>query len=286
MEMKDVFISYKNEESDEAGWVKSVLESNGVTCWMAPSCIPGGSSYAKEIPQAIRNCKVFVLVLSAKAQMSKWVSREVDLAINEGKTIMPFMLENCALKDDFNFYLTNVQRYEAYENKAAAAEKMVKEIKAMLSAKDTGADEAPAQPHVSPTPQAAPAQPQVSPKPQAAPAPTVTPVPTAQGAQKPLDFFCLISLIFGISAILILGLLVLPNLLAIVWAIVGVNHMIKSDARGKGMAVAGLVLGVIADLIGLSVWFTWIGFVIALITSIVAIVLFVLQLKKATNKAQ
>lgn len=132
MTNKDVFISYKAEEIEEASWVKSVLESNGISCWMAPSCIPGGSSYAVEIPQAIRQAKVFVLILSSKAQSSQWVSREVDLAINEGKIVLPFMLENCALKDDFNFYLTNVQRYAAYENKLAAAEKMINEIKALI----------------------------------------------------------------------------------------------------------------------------------------------------------
>lgn len=129
---KEVFISYKAEEFDEASWVRQVLESHNISCWMAPSCIPGGSSYASEIPKAIKGCKVFVLILSSRSQASKWVSREVDLAINYGKTVMPFMLENCDLKDDFNFYLTNVQRYAAYENKLQAAEKMLKEIQAVI----------------------------------------------------------------------------------------------------------------------------------------------------------
>lgn len=132
MEQKDVFISYKAEEFDDANWVKSTLENNGITCWMAPMSIPGGSSYATEIPQAIRLCKVFVLILSEKSQNSKWVPRELDQAINENKTVMPFMLENCALKDDFNFYLTNVQRYAAYESKSKAIEKMIREIRAIV----------------------------------------------------------------------------------------------------------------------------------------------------------
>lgn len=136
MDKKQVFISYKSEEFDEANWVRTVLETNGISCWMAPMCITGGSSYATEIPQAIRNCTVFVLILSEQSQSSKWVSREVDRAINENKIIMPFMLENCSLKDDFNFYLTNVQRYAAYESKMAAVEKMVREIKAILGIKD------------------------------------------------------------------------------------------------------------------------------------------------------
>lgn len=135
MEIKDVFISYKAEEYYEANWVKSTLENNGISCWMAPSSIPGGSSYASEIPQAIRSCKVFVLILSEKSQKSKWVPRELDQAINENKIVMPFMLENCALKDDFNFYLTNVQRYAAYESKSKAIEKMINEIRAICGIK-------------------------------------------------------------------------------------------------------------------------------------------------------
>ncbi len=133
MKNKDVFISYKSEEYDEAEWVRSTLENNGVSCWMAPACIPGGSSYATEIPQAIRNCKVFVLILSEKSQLSKWVPRELDQAINESKIVLPFMLEDCALKDDFNFYLTNVQRYAAYKNKSEAFEKMLVRIKAVIA---------------------------------------------------------------------------------------------------------------------------------------------------------
>lgn len=132
MSKKDVFISYKAEEFNEAAFVKSVLEQNGISCWMAPMCIKGGSSYAVEIPQAIRNCKAFVLILSEICQTSRWVPRELDQAINEGKTILPFMLENCPLRDDFSFYLTNVQRYAAYEDKNATLELLIKDIFAIL----------------------------------------------------------------------------------------------------------------------------------------------------------
>ncbi len=129
---KDVFISYKSEEFEEANYMKLILEKNGISCWMAPNSISGGSSYAKEIPNAIKNAKVFLLILSNQAQQSKWVPRELDQAINAGKIIMPFMIENCSLTDDFNFYLTNVQRYDAYENKTAAVNKIIREIKGVL----------------------------------------------------------------------------------------------------------------------------------------------------------
>lgn len=130
--MDEIFISYKAEEFDEANSVKTALEENGISCWMAPMSIKGGLSYASEIPKAIRNCKVFVLVLSEKAQSSNWIPRELDQAINENKIIMPFMIENCPLQDEFAFYLSNVQRYNAYENKGNAIEKMICEICSVL----------------------------------------------------------------------------------------------------------------------------------------------------------
>lgn len=129
---QDVFISYKSEEFQEADRVRQQLESGGISCWMAPNSITGGASYATEIPQAIRSCRVFVLILSRRAQLSQWVPKELDQAINCGKIIMPFMLENCPLEDDFSFYLSNVQRYPAYEGREAAMQRMLREIRTLL----------------------------------------------------------------------------------------------------------------------------------------------------------
>lgn len=135
----DVFISYKSEEFPEASWVKSVLEENGLTCWMAPSSIPGGSSYAEEIEDAICKCGVYVLILSQKAQESKWVQKELDMALNQEKVILPFMIENCRLQKAFNFYLTDVQRYDAFSSKAGAMDAMIERIKGALGIRtDTG----------------------------------------------------------------------------------------------------------------------------------------------------
>ena len=143
MEKKQVFISYKSEEFDEALWVKTALEQQGISCWMAPMCITGGASYAAEIPAAINNCSVFVLVLSEKVQQSKWVPRELDQAINAGKIIMPFMLEDCELKDEFKFYLSNIQRYFAYQDKPGTMAIMSREIRSVLGIPEPVVEEPP-----------------------------------------------------------------------------------------------------------------------------------------------
>ena len=77
-----VFISYSTKDTTQAEWVRKILENNGITCWIAPRNIPGGSNYAREIPAAIRECQVFVLMLSHHSESSIWVSKELDLAVN------------------------------------------------------------------------------------------------------------------------------------------------------------------------------------------------------------
>lgn len=131
--MHDVFISYSSKELTTAENLRGILEKNGIACWMAPRDIPGGSNYTKEIPVAIRTCQVFVLVLSANAQSSPWVLKELDMAVNCGKVILPFMLEDCQLNDEFNFLLTGAQRYAAYQKKAEVMENLIKRILAVVN---------------------------------------------------------------------------------------------------------------------------------------------------------
>ena len=128
MIFKKVFISYKSEEAREAHWVAGKLEEAGFSCWIAPDSIPGGSSYAEQIPRAIREADAFVLILSSRAQSSKWIPREIDQAINEEKTILPFVIEDCTLNDAFRCYLANVQSYEAWKDKNKAMEAMIREM--------------------------------------------------------------------------------------------------------------------------------------------------------------
>lgn len=141
--MKEVFISYSTVDLTQAETVRNVLEKNGLSCWMAPRDIPGGSNYTKEIPIAIRNCKVFVLILSKNAQGSPWVLKELDAAVNNGKVILPFMLEDCTLNDEFNFLLTGAQRYSAYQKKAEAMETLIGRIRGILDAPSAVKEEAP-----------------------------------------------------------------------------------------------------------------------------------------------
>lgn len=125
---KSVFISYKSEEKEVADLVKNTLESNGFSCWIAPECIPYGGKYSAEIPAAIKDSKVFVLILSSNSMRSNWVEKELDSAINKKKVIIPFRIDNADFSDSFDFYLNNVQRIEAYKRIKAALNELVERV--------------------------------------------------------------------------------------------------------------------------------------------------------------
>lgn len=159
--MKEIFISYSTIDTTQAETVRNILENNGFSCWMAPRDIPGGSNYTKEIPIAIRNCKVFLLVLSTHSQSSHWVLKELDAAVNNAKVILPFMVEEFDLNDEFNFLLSGTQRYTAYQKKADAIESLINRVRAIVDAdrrpEETTQDEIPQENQKQPTP--APAAP-------------------------------------------------------------------------------------------------------------------------------
>ena len=72
------FISHASEDAAIAATITDYLESNGVSCWVAPRDITPGREYSAEIVEAIESSAVFVLVLSENANESIFVKREVD----------------------------------------------------------------------------------------------------------------------------------------------------------------------------------------------------------------
>lgn len=104
-----VFISYSSGDSEFVNRLTDFMINNNINYWKAPEMIPAGSNYAKEIPKAICECDIFLLVLSEKSQKSIWVEKEVDLAICHRKTVIPVQIDEISLNDMYRFYLNNVQ---------------------------------------------------------------------------------------------------------------------------------------------------------------------------------
>ena len=101
-----VFISYSTKNQASADSLNSFLNESGIDTWMAPYDIPVGFQYAQVITEAIQDCDCLVLLLTAAAQVSNWIPREIERAVNYGKKILPIMLEPVELTGDFQLYIS------------------------------------------------------------------------------------------------------------------------------------------------------------------------------------
>src|SRR6266487_5708307 len=74
--------------SDEAVW----YDSEGG--------LYGGESWWGRIVTVLDKCDVFIIVLSPNSMNSKWVMKELDIAIVEGKRVVPILFRQCDIRSD------------------------------------------------------------------------------------------------------------------------------------------------------------------------------------------
>ena len=111
-----VFISYSNPDKAIADEICHALEDKGIMCWIAPRDVRPGERFALEIIHGIKNCKVMVLVFTKDASESEHVANEIDRAFNLHKTIIPFLVEDTPMNEEYSYYLSRKHWLVAYPN--------------------------------------------------------------------------------------------------------------------------------------------------------------------------
>jgi len=109
----DIFISYSSIDKAAAEKVCSILEQNGLSCWIAPRNITPGLDFAEAIIDGIKSSKLFILIYSANSSSSKQVIREVDRAVHAGLPVINLRLEDVPLSKQLEYYLSSVHWLDA-----------------------------------------------------------------------------------------------------------------------------------------------------------------------------
>jgi adenylate cyclase len=107
--MPDIFISYSSKDRIQADQLIELLGSAGLSVWIDKSGIEVATSWSKEIVQAINECKAFVVLLSPNSLLSNNVIKEVSLASEKRKKILPLDLEPVQLSEDLEYQLAGIQ---------------------------------------------------------------------------------------------------------------------------------------------------------------------------------
>ncbi len=109
----DIFLSYSSEDKTVADAVCAGLETQEIRCWLAPRDVEPGQDWAATIVDAIEHCRIFVIILSSGSNKSSQVLREVERAVNAGKIVIPFRIEDLVPSKSLGYFLSVSHWFDA-----------------------------------------------------------------------------------------------------------------------------------------------------------------------------
>ena len=106
---REIFISYSRDDKALVHpFVKQISKAVGKDCWIDMKGIEGGDEFEEVIIKAIDECQIVLFMLSDSSLKSKWTKREVYYAEDEGKRIVPVLIDGDKLRGWFKFHFGNV----------------------------------------------------------------------------------------------------------------------------------------------------------------------------------
>ena len=150
---EEVFISYGSADRGRIQDLVSRLRQAGVTVWIDEAGIEGAAMWSEEIVGAINHCKVLILAISSNSTKSKNVVRELALASEEEKTILPVFIEPTEIPESMKYQLAGIQRVEYFAgNEEEAIGSVLRALSRLgITTNDTAQDQALGQAPTAPT---------------------------------------------------------------------------------------------------------------------------------------
>lgn len=129
-----LFVSHASADEATVKEIVKYLEARSVRCWLASRDIPPGTLYAEAIGQAIQQSSACAVIVSAAADSSDAVKRELELASHYRKPFVPIRIDTWDVGPSFNYYLRNTQWIDFSRHGASALQRVVDDIQALAPA--------------------------------------------------------------------------------------------------------------------------------------------------------
>ena len=97
----DVFISHSRKDAAIVSQICSLLKENGISYWLDKANINAGNEFMGDIVQAIKGCKITLFISSANSNSSMYTAKEVAMAFNEGKYIIPYKIDTSSFNKNW-----------------------------------------------------------------------------------------------------------------------------------------------------------------------------------------
>ena len=109
-----LFISYDTADKPHATDLRRLLTEHGYRVWMAPEDIRGSTPWPEQILKGIDGAALLVVLISSGSNQSSHVAREVSIAVDHGKPVLPIRIEEVAISGTLQYLLGLVQWVDAF----------------------------------------------------------------------------------------------------------------------------------------------------------------------------
>lgn len=104
----DIFISYSRKDGAIVQSVADRLKAEGYACWMDVNGIESGDVFKRVLVQAIKESKIVVFFSSANSNNTEWTVKEINIAVQLKKPIIPVLLDDTSYDDSIMFDLSGL----------------------------------------------------------------------------------------------------------------------------------------------------------------------------------
>ena len=129
----DVFISYSRKDLSVVQEICQLFQEYNISYWLDKKDIHAGGEFLGDIVQAIRNCKITLFISSANSNNSIYTAKEVAMAFNEGKYIIPYKIDSSSFNRNLELVLCDLNWVEAIPFDKIKALDLVSNIKSLLT---------------------------------------------------------------------------------------------------------------------------------------------------------
>lgn len=129
----DVFISYSRKDLSVVQEICRQFQEHNISYWLDKKEIHAGGNFLGDIVQAIKDCKITLFISSTNSNNSIYTAKEVAMAFNEGKYIIPYKIDASSFNRNLELVLCDLNWVEAIPFDKTKALELISDIKSLLT---------------------------------------------------------------------------------------------------------------------------------------------------------
>lgn len=123
-----LFVSHVAEDRSAAMEIVAELERRGQRCWIAPRDVQPGKPFDDEIADALEGSLAMLLIFSERCNDSEYIRREITVAGESKKPVIPFRIEDVQPRRGLRVRLSDLHWIDAFVSRERGIDEVVKTL--------------------------------------------------------------------------------------------------------------------------------------------------------------